>query len=315
MARAVSILLFCGFAVACGPTDEMAGTPGTASPRDPTGDVPFETSPDTVLEAAILQASPSYTRASVDAARGIGPGRYVYNRVDLNGDGRDEVLVYLLGSIFCGTGGCNLQLFTESEGGYALVNDFPISRTPVIVSETKTGGWSDLFRLESGGGQPASYVRHAFDGTRYVERDRLPADEAPAGRRCLAGDVTFDQGIPLEPADTAAPGSGPSAPPPSETGFSTVCGVSVGGQDYRYRCTVEGVAPGESGTTVLYLPDNTVTIDWLGGGKATATFAGMVPLGITATTTEGVTRFPFEDKVYFYASDPAGAAAQLASLR
>jgi hypothetical protein len=86
-----------------------------------------------------------------------------------------------------------------------------------------------------------------FDGTKYVERERMPADTAPDGKRCLTGDVTLDKAIPLTPAEKAAPGSGPSAPAPSKTGFSTVCGVTVGGQEYRYKCTVEGVAVGKGG--------------------------------------------------------------------
>jgi hypothetical protein len=166
---------------------------------EPVSDTPFETERDPHIEAAVLRASPSYTRAAVEAGGGAGKGRYVYSRVDLNGDGRDEVLVYTLGSIFCGTGGCDLLLLTPGEDGYALVDDFPISRTPVIVSDRKTAGWNDLYRLESGGGAKASYVRHAFDGKHYVEKERTPGDEAPAGRSCLAGDLAFDKGIPLEP--------------------------------------------------------------------------------------------------------------------
>lgn len=250
-----------------------------------------------------------------DAVGTVRPSDPSLYTMRLNGDGRDEVFVYLLGSIFCGTGGCTLQLFTESTGGYTLVSEFPVSRTPVIVSAANTGGWNDLYRLESGGGAAATYVKHVFDGTKYVERERMPADKAPDGTRCLAGDVSVETGIPLEPADAAAPGSGPSAPAPSETGFSTVCGVTVGGQDYRYKCTVEGAAAGTSGETVLHFPDNSVTLRWQGGGKATATFAGMVPKDITVTTADGVTRFPFEDKVYFFASDRAVAAAQLKTLR
>jgi hypothetical protein len=159
----------------------------------------FQTKPDPDLESAILQASPSYTREVVELDGGVGKGRYVYGRVDLNGDGRDEVFVYLLGSIFCGTGGCNLQLFTKGPNGYVLVNDFPISRLPVIVSASRTEGWNDLWRLESGGGVKASYVRHGFDGKQYTERERVPADKVPQGKSYLAGDLTFDKGVPLEP--------------------------------------------------------------------------------------------------------------------
>ncbi len=168
---------------------------------EPLAEEPFQTKPEPDLETAILRASPSYTRALVDVEGGVGRGRYVYGRVDLNGDGREEVFVYLLGSIFCGTGGCDLQLFTDATSGHSLINEFPISRLPIIVSADRTAGWNDLLRLESGGGVEASYVRHIFDGKRYVERERMPADKAPEGKGYLAGELTFEKGIPLEPRD------------------------------------------------------------------------------------------------------------------
>jgi hypothetical protein len=282
---------------------------------EPVTEVTFEATANADLEGAIRKASTSYTKAVVDAVGGTGRARYVYNRVDLNNDGREEVFVYLIGSIFCGTGGCNLLLFTRGETGYALVNDFPISRTPVIVSPRKTGGWSDVIKLESGGGAPASYVRYAFDGTRYVERERMAAAPVPEGMRYLTGEPTFDKGIPLEPGEAPVAARGREAPTPSPTGFSTVCGVKIEGREYRYRCTVEGVAAGQAGDTVLHFPDNTVTITWLAGGRATATFEGMVPKDVAVSTVDGVTTFAFEGKVYFYASDRATAAAQLKTLR
>jgi hypothetical protein len=293
---------------ACGGAPEKGAAP-------PIDEIPFETAPDRDLEAAVREASPSYTKDVVGAGGGSARGRYVYSRVDLNDDGQEETFVYLLGSVFCGTGGCNLLLFTRAATGYALVSEFPVSRTPVIVSPQRTGGWSDIVKLESGGGAPASYVRFAFDGTRYVERERTAAAETPDGMRYLAGELTFDKGIPLEPGDAPAVGGGPEPPAPSATGFSTVCGVTVGGRDFRYRCTVEGVAPGQTGDTVLHFPDNTVTLTWLPGGRATATFEGMVPKAVAVSTVKGVTTFPFEDRVYFYASDRATAAAQLKTLR
>ncbi len=155
--------------------------------------------PDAKIEAAILAAAPDYTRKTIGVEGGIGPGRYAYERVDLNDDGRDEVLVYLLGSIFCGTGGCNLMLFTEGTDGYSLVDSFPITQLPVTLSANKTSGWHDIVKMEAGGGAPQSYVRYTFDGTHYVEAERLPGEPAPEGRRVLDGEITFQNGIPLEP--------------------------------------------------------------------------------------------------------------------
>nr|MCU0256121.1 META domain-containing protein [Vicinamibacterales bacterium] len=169
---------------------------------EPLLDIPFEATPDKAIEAAILRASPTYTRAVVDLEGGTGRGRYVHGRADLNGDGRDEVFVYLLGSFFCGSGGCTLLLLSaDDQGGYALVDEFPISRLPLIVAPARSNGWHDLIRPESGGGARASYVRHVFDGSHYVEHERLPADEAPEGTRYLAGELTFERGVALEPGD------------------------------------------------------------------------------------------------------------------
>ncbi|WP_051358210.1 META domain-containing protein [Rubidibacter lacunae] len=164
---------------------------------EPIDVVRFQTEPDAQLEAAILEVSPDYITEIGEF--GSGPARYIYSRGDLNGDGIDETLVLLMGPFFCGTGGCNLLLFTEADGEYTLVNNFPISRAPLIVSAEKTEGWNDLIRLESGGGVEPAYIRHTFDGDRYVEQERLPVDPAPEGKQYLAGDVTFNNGIPLKP--------------------------------------------------------------------------------------------------------------------
>lgn len=160
---------------------------------------PFETESDPALEAAILEAAPDYTAEMVEIGRG-GLARYVYGREDLNEDGTPETLVYLLGPFFCGSGGCDLLLFTRATDGYSLVQSFPISRLPVIVSPERSNGWHDLVRLESGGGAPSTYLRHRFDGEGYVEGERMEAaTTSPEGSRLLAGELTFEAGIPLEP--------------------------------------------------------------------------------------------------------------------
>lgn len=107
----------------------------------------------------------------------------------------------------------------------------------------------------------------------------------------------------------------PKAPAPTATGFHTVCGVTVDGKPYRYKCTVEGAGPGGPGETTLHFPDNTVTLKWLGPKKASATFAGMKPFDVDVTTTEGTTQFVFEGKPYFWVSDRRAAELELKSLR
>ncbi len=153
---------------------------------------------DRELEAAILRASPTYTKTMV-AAGGGGLTRYVVARTDLNGDGTDEAFVYLMGPYFCGSGGCTLQLFSRTPNGYRLVNDVPITRLPVIVAPSRHLGWHDIWQLQSGGGAPATYGRLEFDGRRYVEKERVPAVKTPQGRALLTGDPSLNDGGPLVP--------------------------------------------------------------------------------------------------------------------
>ena len=94
-----------------------------------------------------------------------------------------------------------------------------------------------------------------------------------------------------------------------------MCGVTVAGKDYRYRCTVEGVDPGASGQTALHFPDNVVTLTWRSATSATATFEGMVPIAVTVSTTGGITKFAFEDRVYFWVSDRRAAADEVKALK
>lgn len=166
---------------------------------EPADGVPFQATSDPTLEDAIRKAQPDYTRAAVETGAPVGRGRYVYGRVDLNGDGRREVLVYLLGPFFCGTGGCTAMLFTETPDGYELVSTFSTSRPPFLIAARMSNGWSDIIYRQSGGGVPAAFVRFSWDGKRYLETERLPGDPEPAGRRQLAGELSFDRAIPLEP--------------------------------------------------------------------------------------------------------------------
>lgn len=165
----------------------------------PKAELRYRNTPDAALEAAILRQVPDYRRAVV----GNTPARwarYVHAATDLDGDGRDEVLVVLMGSMFCGTGGCTLQIYRITPRGYGLVNDFPISRLPVVVSDARSNGWRDLWRLETGGGAPSSYVRHAYNGKRYVEAERIPAEQTmPSGLVVLSGNPTLRDGVVLKP--------------------------------------------------------------------------------------------------------------------
>jgi hypothetical protein len=113
----------------------------------------------------------------------------------------------------------------------------------------------------------------------------------------------------------AAP-AGPAAPPPSATGFATVCGSLVKGTEVRQNCTVEGVAPGTvGGETVLFFPEDRATLRWTGPNRANVTFMGKKAQDTVVGTSGGITRFFSEGHSYFYFSDRAAAAEQVKALK
>lgn len=135
-----------------------------------------EAARDAELEAAIRDPDGDGDPDNYDPS-GASWTNYYYNRVDLDGDGRPEVLVYLFGSYMCGSGGCNTLIFRREGGGYRLVADIALTHNPVFVSERRTNGWNDLVVLVAGGGiRPGYYSVLRFDGRSYP--DNATADPA-----------------------------------------------------------------------------------------------------------------------------------------
>jgi len=122
--------------------------------------------------------------------REIGDSRYAYayDRVDLHGSGEQEVLVYLPGSDYCGSGGCTSLVFAFRGGDYLLVSRLSLTRPPVMVSSHRTNGWKDLVIFVSGGGiQPGYYAVLRFDGQKYPENPTtVQATPLKKGVRCVA---------------------------------------------------------------------------------------------------------------------------------
>ena len=163
-------------------------------------DVRAETSPDPKLEKAILQTMPGYNPASENEQV-----RYYYNRVDLNGDGKPEVIAHLVGQSICGTGGCDTLIFQPTRNGYRLVSTIGLTNTPVIVSPRRTRGWNDLVVYVVGGGiQPGHYVTLRFNGRTYPDNPtvlpKMSARSRITGKAYIAEeDTSPNTGIRLKP--------------------------------------------------------------------------------------------------------------------
>jgi hypothetical protein len=67
---------------------------------------------------------------------------YSYNKVDLDGDGKPEILLRVSSS-FCGTGGCPIEILKLNGGRYSVISSF-LSFGRFIVTSNRTNGLNDI---------------------------------------------------------------------------------------------------------------------------------------------------------------------------
>ncbi|WP_206756096.1 hypothetical protein [Phormidium sp. FACHB-592] len=148
----------------------------------------------------------SETRSLLSLAAAIrrefptGKIRYLYNRIDLDGDGREEVVAYLTSS--CGTGGCSMLILRAMGNGYSLISRHTIVNNSVVVSTTKTNGWRDIVLYVAGGGTKPSYNILKFDGSAYPPNPstapELPSGTIVSGTAIVADKISPEVGIVLD---------------------------------------------------------------------------------------------------------------------
>ena len=119
--------------------------------------------------AQILRRDPALAR---DARRhGFRPSRdLAVLRVDLNADGRTEMVLYANLMPFCGSAGCMTRILTRRAGDWALVCETYVDDgLGFIIDDSRTAGWSN------------------FRGTYRVNWVEDPA--RPAGVGCVEGET------------------------------------------------------------------------------------------------------------------------------
>ena len=104
--------------------------------------------------------------------------KFIFFEYDLNEDGNKEIMVGFTGPYFCGSGGCS-QIILDKRGN--VISRFTVSDYPVVIDNTKSNGWKDLFILSGG-----KYWVIKFDGKTYPsnpsmqpELKLLPGDGLP----------------------------------------------------------------------------------------------------------------------------------------
>ena len=147
------------------------------------------------LDSALKTFLQRYTRISVSPEDPT--LRVAVATVDLRGDGGKEILVYLSGRYWCGTGGCPLLVLVPSGALFKVISKTTITRPPIRVLPTRSHGWSDLGVIVVGGGITRAYVaKLPFDGAGYAQNPTM----APARRaRDVHGTIAIPADAPGEP--------------------------------------------------------------------------------------------------------------------
>ena len=186
--------------------------------------------------------------------------------------------------------------------------------TQAALAQDPAPGLQDLVGARGGSGEEALRER----GYKFVKGEKSGAGSYTYWRQARTGQCIVVrtaegryQSLVTALNASCQDGAAESAPAPRPGRFATVCGVIVDGKTYRYKCTVEGAAPGGSGKTVLHYPDQNITLNWRGGKRVSVTFEGMKAQPATFSTSEGNTQFVFEGKTYFYTSDPGAAEMEV----
>ena len=101
--------------------------------------------------------------------------RYLAAVVHLQDDDAQQVIVYLIGAAWCGTGGCRALILVPKDSSYRVVTSMGVAQQPIRVLDTKSNGWHDLGVWVQGGGvQPGYEAKLSFDGRAYPSNPTVP---------------------------------------------------------------------------------------------------------------------------------------------
>lgn len=172
-----------------------AATSADATPAAPTPDAPAS---DAHAQPPLPAAALAVLRKEVGAD--AGELRYFGRGIDLDGDGRDELVVHLNGLFVCGSGGCNTYILqADANSQWRIVTSLPTTRAPIVAAASRSNGWRDLIIRVSGGGGDAGEARVKFDGKRYVKNDEATkiALDTPGIDLLIPDYQSGDEGQPL----------------------------------------------------------------------------------------------------------------------
>jgi len=99
---------------------------------------------------------------------------YSFAQVSLDGKGSKQVLVYVSGPGWCGSGGCAALLLEPFGSSFKVIDRFTLARLPIRILPSKSHGWHDLAMPVGGGGVIHRYwAILKFDGHKYPSNSSM----------------------------------------------------------------------------------------------------------------------------------------------
>lgn len=131
--------------------------------------------PTTRQEESLRKFLRDYLGAPDPSLESQGPTLYSAAFVDLRDDGALEVIVYLTGRGWCGSGGCTTLVLAPKDSSYRLITEITITRPPIRALISKSHGWHDITVVVQGGGIIEPYeAKLSFDGETYPANPTVP---------------------------------------------------------------------------------------------------------------------------------------------
>jgi hypothetical protein len=110
---------------------------------------------------------------------------FIYNAVDLNDDGKEEYLVELIGSDWCGSGGCTVLILDKN---FKLNTRMTVVNDPIYVGapggKEVTNGYSNIYIQNKNG----SVVKMVWNGKKYPTN---PSVAPKVDKKIIAGKYKF----------------------------------------------------------------------------------------------------------------------------
>ena len=113
--------------------------------------------------------------SAVSSASGTKGAQFDHAPADLNNDSRLDAVVLLRGTDWCGSGGCTMLIFQDTQTGYSLVSRSTVTSPPIRVLQSSHMGWNDLIVRSNSVGD----VLLQFDGNGYPSNPSLEPIASP----------------------------------------------------------------------------------------------------------------------------------------